>query len=57
MPDATENLNSWFNTNSGAEYLHDLGGLGGIGADFGDLDYLDGLLPYGDGASGKMGIW
>lgn len=57
--DATENLNSWFNTNSGAEYNYDLGGLGGIGADFGDPEtYLDGLLPYGDGfAIRKMGIW
>ena len=57
--DATENLNAWFNTNSGAEYNYDLGGLGGIGADFGDPEtYLDGLLPYGDGfAIRKMGIW
>ena len=57
--DATEDLNTWFNTNSGAEYNYDLGGLGGIGADFGDPEtYLDGLLPYGDGfAIQKMGIW
>ena len=57
--DATENLNAWFNTNSGAEYNYDLGGLGGIGADFGDPEtYLDGLLPYGDGfAIRKMGLW
>ena len=57
--DPTENLNAWFNTNSGAEYNYDLGGLGGIGADFGDPEtYLDGLLPYGDGfAIQKMGIW
>ena len=57
--DSTENLNTWFNTNSGAEYNYDLGGLGGIGADFGDPEtYLDGLLPYGDGfAIQKMGIW
>ena len=57
--DSTENLNSWYNTNSGAEYNYDLGGLGGIGADFGDPEtYLDGLLPYGDGfAIRKMGIW
>lgn len=57
--DATENLNAWFNTNSGAEYNYDLGGLGGLGADFGDPEtYLDGLLPYGDGfAIRKMGIW
>ena len=48
--DGTENLNTWFNTNSGSEYNYDLGGLGGIGADFGDPEtYLDGLLPYGDG--------
>ena len=57
--DSTENLNAWFNTNSGAEYNYDLGGLGGIGADFGDPEtYLDGLLPYGDGfAIRKMGLW
>ena len=57
--DSTENLNTWFNTNSGAEYNYDLGGLGGIGADFGDPEtYLDGLLPYGDGfAIRKMGLW
>lgn len=57
--DSTENLNNWFNTNSGAEYNYDLGGLGGIGADFGDPEtYLDGLLPYGDGfAIRKMGLW
>ena len=57
--DATENLNAWFNTNSGAEYNYDLGGMGGLGADFGDPEtYLDGLLPYGDGfAIRKMGIW
>ena len=57
--DGTENLNTWFNTNSGSEYNYDLGGLGGIGADFGDPEtYLDGLLPYGDGfAIQKMGIW
>lgn len=57
--DATENLNAWYNTNSGAEYNYDLGGLGGIGADFGDPEtYLDGLLPYGDGFTiRKMGIW
>ncbi len=57
--DATENLNAWFNTNSGAEYNYDLGGMGGIGADYGDPEtYLDGLLPYGDGfAIRKMGIW
>ena len=57
--DSTENLNAWFNTNSGAEYNYDLGGLGGIGADSGDPEtYLDGLLPYGDGfAIRKMGLW
>lgn len=57
--DSTENLNAWYNTNSGAEYNYDLGGLGGIGADYGDPEtYLDGLLPYGDGfAIRKMGIW
>ncbi|HIQ87618.1 MAG TPA: peptide ABC transporter substrate-binding protein, partial [Candidatus Scatomorpha gallistercoris] len=57
--DSTEDLNTWFNTNSGAEYNYDLGGLGGIGADFGDPEtYLDGLLPYGDGfAIRKMGLW
>ena len=57
--DATENLNTWFNTNNGFEYNYDLGGLGGIGADYGDPQtYLDGLLPYGDGfAIQKMGIW
>ena len=57
--DATENLNSWFNTQSGAEYNYDMGGLGGIGGDFGDPEtYLDSLLPYGDGyATRRMGLW
>ena len=57
--DATENLNCWFNTTSGSEYNYDLGGLGGIGGDFGDpKTYLDGLLPYGDGFNNqKMGLW
>ncbi len=57
--DATENLNTWYNTNSGSDYNYDLGGLGGIGADYGDPQtYLDGLLPYGDGfAIRKMGLW
>ena len=57
--DGTENLNTWFNTQSGAEYNYDMGGMGGIGGDFGDPEtYLDGLLPYGDGyAIRRMGLW
>ena len=57
--DATANLNTWFNTNNGSEYNYDLGGVSGIGADFGDPEtYLDGLLPYGDGFNiQKMGLW
>ena len=57
--DATAHLPAWFNPTSGAEDPYDLGGMGGLGADFGDPEtYLDGLLPYGDGfAIRKMGIW
>lgn len=57
--DGTEFQNTWFNTQNGSEYNYDMGGMGGIGADFGDPEtFLDGLLPYGDGfATPKMGLW
>ena len=57
--DGTEFQNTWFNTQNGSEYNYDMGGIGGIGADFGDPEtFLDGLLPYGDGwVTAKMGLW
>ena len=57
--DGTEFQNTWFNTQNGSEYNYDMGGIGGVGADFGDPEtFLDGLLPYGDGwVTAKMGLW
>lgn len=59
LNDVTEFLNVQNNTNCGAEHNTDMGGLGCIGSDHGDPRcYLDGMLPYGDGAlTPKMGLW
>ena len=59
LNDVTEFLNVENNTNSGAEHNTDMGGLGCIGSDHGDPRcYLDGMLPYGDGAfTPRMGLW
>lgn len=59
LNNATEFLNVFNNTNSGAEYNYDIGGLGAIGSDHGDPQcYTEGLLPYGDGyMTQRIGLW
>lgn len=57
--DSNEYRNTEFNTQNGSEHNDDLGGSGGVGADYGDpACYLEMLQPYGDGyATPKMGLW
>lgn len=57
--DAEEVRNVDFNTQNGSEHNCDVGGMGGLGADYGDPEcYLNAIKPYGDGyATPKMGLW
>ena len=59
IADYAEYANVLNNVNSGAEINYDMGGLSGIGSDYGDPQcYLEGMLPYGDGLmTMRMGMW
>ena len=57
--DSTEYVNVLNTASCGAEINEDMGGLSGIGSDYGDPQcYLEGLLPYGDGLMTlRLGLW